>query len=60
MWHYATWQSPVTGAWTGMAKRSPIVDGRPLHEPGEVRFERGETREQALAAIRQDVKGIKS
>lgn len=54
-WYFMAWQSPFTGKWTGLAKHEPFTDGRPLHEPGDVWFEFGETEEEALANIRKSV-----
>lgn len=54
-WYFTAWRSPLTGRWTGLAKREPFVDGRPLHEPGDVWFEFGETKEEAMKAIKMSV-----
>ena len=54
-WYFTTWCSPVTGKWTGLAKRSPFVNGHPIYEPGDVWFEFGDTEDAALDAVRRSV-----
>ncbi len=39
-------------SWIGMAKREPFVGTDPIHETGEVWFSFGNSRDDALAAVK--------
>ena len=49
-WYFHVHYRPGDG-YVALAKRSPFVDGRPLHEPGEVFFERGQTIDEAITKL---------
>lgn len=56
-WHVTAWQSEH-GAWTGWAKRDPFVTGCLMSEPGDLWFEFGDSKDEAIAAVLRDVGAI--
>ena len=47
-WHVMSGQSRHTGSWAAWAKRTPLLERDPLSEPGDVYFERGQSRQEAI------------
>lgn len=47
-WHVMSGQSRHTESWAAWAKRTPLVERDPLSEPGDVYFERGQSRQEAI------------
>lgn len=39
------------------AKRTPFINGNPVHEPGEIQLEFGGTREEALNKLKKRLPG---
>lgn len=59
-WHYLirSAQNGLEG-WIAMAKREPFVcDGHPVHEPGDLWFQFGDTEAEARAKIEAEVKAM--
>lgn len=51
-WYIMSGQSVFAdGAWTAWCKDSPMQDRQPMCEPGDVYFEFGSTREQAIGRL---------
>lgn len=56
-WYVTAWQARY-GSWTGLAKREPFMTGCVLSEPGDLWFEFGSTKDEAIAAVLRDVGAI--